>query len=248
MTGNTFAGLTCVYCGLQPSTTDDHVFAKKFFLETRRQNLPQVPACASCNAAKSKFENELMVILPFGGRHADARENLERLAARRVAKNRRLQRQLVSGSSRVWIQDGGFYQRTTALPLNWEKVEKLFALIAKGLTWYHWRVLIGADCFASAHTLQGTAKAQFVRMMRQRTAAQMNVNLGGGTFLYHGAQGIDNLCVTIWEFSIYGGLRAMGPRGIIDGEIKISAMTGPSRVLQRAELKAGWLSGTRLHV
>ncbi len=248
MTGNTFAGLTCVYCGLRQSTTDDHVFAKKFFLETRRQDLPQVPACAACNAEKSRLEHELTAVLPFGGRHADAAENLERLAARRMVGNRRLQRALASGSSKVWIRAGGVYQRTLAVPLNWKKVERLFGFIARGLAWYHWKVLVGSDCFASAHTLQGTTKAQFAKMMGQRAAARVNANLGNGTFLYQGAQGTDNPRVTVWEFSIYGGLRAAGPRGVIEQEMNIGAMTGPSRVLQQAELKASWLGGTRLHV
>jgi hypothetical protein len=32
---------------------------------------------------KGRLESKLMVILPFGGRHADAVDNLETLAARR---------------------------------------------------------------------------------------------------------------------------------------------------------------------
>ena len=34
-----------VYCGTRSATTNDHVFARKFFLEARRGHLPQVPAC-----------------------------------------------------------------------------------------------------------------------------------------------------------------------------------------------------------
>jgi hypothetical protein len=223
------------------------VFAKKFFLESQRQNLPQVPACATCNSLKSKLENELMIVLPFGGRHADASENLARLAARRVAKNRRMQRALASGSSKVWVRERGLYQRTTAVPLDWSKVERLFALIAKSLAWHHWKVLIGTDCFANAHALHGAAKIEFAKMMVQRAAARVNLDLGRGTFLYQGAQGVDNPCVTVWVFSIYGGLRASGPQSLIAGDMNIGAITGPKRVLQRAELKVRWLRGTRLH-
>ena len=79
MTGNKFAGKTCAYGCVRPSTTDDHVLAKGWFLEARRDGLPQAPACAECNGAKAKLESELMVVLPFGGRHADSRDNLSRL-------------------------------------------------------------------------------------------------------------------------------------------------------------------------
>lgn len=247
MTGNTFAGLTCVYCGLRPSTTDDHVFAKKFFLEPRRQNLPQAPACAFCNLAKGAIEHELLAVLPFAGRHIDASENLARLAARRLAKNLRQKRALASGTSPVWLRDGSLYKRTIAVPMDWVKLEKLFALIARGLAWHHWNVLIGPDCFSNAHILQGTTKAQYTRMQGQRAAARVDANLGAGTFIYRGAQATDNPTITIWEFSIYRGLRATNRRGPIEEEIKVGAMTGPLRVLQRGELKASWLGGTRLH-
>jgi 5-methylcytosine-specific restriction endonuclease McrA len=39
----------CAYCGA-PVNTADHVFARSFFPETLRADLPQVVACAPCNA------------------------------------------------------------------------------------------------------------------------------------------------------------------------------------------------------
>ena len=85
MTGNKFAGKTCAYVCVRPSTTDDRVLAKGWFLEALRDRLPQAPACAECNGAKAKLESELMVVLPFGGRHADSRDNLSRLGCKRRA-------------------------------------------------------------------------------------------------------------------------------------------------------------------
>jgi hypothetical protein len=39
----------CVYCATQLATTEDHVFARGFFVEACRDNLPKVPACQPCN-------------------------------------------------------------------------------------------------------------------------------------------------------------------------------------------------------
>jgi hypothetical protein len=51
-----FAGQTCVYCGLLPATSADHVFSRQFFLVERRDNLPKVPACDRCNNLKGTLE------------------------------------------------------------------------------------------------------------------------------------------------------------------------------------------------
>jgi hypothetical protein len=82
-----FNDKTCVYCATQPATTEDHVFARGFFVETRRDKLPKVPACQPCNQVKSGLEHYLATVLPFAGRHADAPASLPTprglLAARR---------------------------------------------------------------------------------------------------------------------------------------------------------------------
>lgn len=75
----------CVYC-LARAEGDDHVIARQFFVERRRADLPKVAACRACNNEKSKLEQYLTGILPFAGRHQDARENMGRLPAR-IAKN-----------------------------------------------------------------------------------------------------------------------------------------------------------------
>lgn len=72
-----YKGKICVYCVEAESTSTDHVFARKFFLETDRAGLPQVPSCDPCNRAKATLEHYLASVLPFGARHSGARDNLE---------------------------------------------------------------------------------------------------------------------------------------------------------------------------
>ena len=51
-----FRGKLCIYCLRDPSTsTGDHVFAREFFPESERADLPKVPACEACNNKKSKL-------------------------------------------------------------------------------------------------------------------------------------------------------------------------------------------------
>jgi len=130
-----FRGLPCVYCGAL-ATTDDHVIAAKFFLEPQRGNLPEVPACERCNNEKSHLEDYLMVVLGFGAMHQDAAANLATLVARRLENNLKLKRDLAAG----YDASGG-----AAIPFDHEKLEKLFAMIAQGLAWHHWGVLLRPD-------------------------------------------------------------------------------------------------------
>src|SRR3989304_4598934 len=101
MSARQFRGMRCVYCRDQPGTTADHIFSRQLFLIRNRAYIPQVPACQKCNNEKSKLENDLTAILPFGGLHADAHENLVELVPKRLAKNLRLHRELYAGRSRV---------------------------------------------------------------------------------------------------------------------------------------------------
>lgn len=206
--GKKFANMVCVYCGARPSTrTGDHVFARKFFPMKRRDNLPKVPACKPCNNEKSELERYLTAVLPFGGRHPDASANLADNGPRRLARNRALGRRLAAGMSRVWTQEGGVYVRAYALPFEPEMLTTLFELIAKGLAWHHWRLILPPDAGAFAITLTGAGERLLASKM---PPAEMRVsdNLGGDAFSYEGVRASDNL--TYWMFSVYGGLKLGG--------------------------------------
>lgn len=59
------------YCGQQGvSSTADHVLCRKFFAVEDRANLPIVPACESCNNAKSELELYACTVMPFAATHS----------------------------------------------------------------------------------------------------------------------------------------------------------------------------------
>jgi hypothetical protein len=138
--GKGFKGKTCVYCATAPAATMDHVFAREFFLVDRRANLPKVPACTACNGAKSQLEHYLTAVMPFGGRHADGLTHLSGMVPGRLARNQKLARQLSAGLSSVIVP--GRETPAMTVPIDPDKVGGLFALIAKGLVWHHWQVLL----------------------------------------------------------------------------------------------------------
>jgi hypothetical protein len=228
-----YKGKLCVYCSRRESTTGDHVFAREFFLPSQRNNLPQVPSCGQCNNGKSRIEHYLTTLLPFGGRHPDARENLATLVPGRLAHNTPLRRHLMETRVDAWLSDGGIYQHTMGVRIDASALEQLFALIVRGLVWYHWKVH-----FTDEHAIKVTVLSQAgTRLFEQQfcgmtVAQRIAANLGNGTVCYEGMQGVDCQQLTVWRMDVYGGLMLCGdPQApdAIGGQIGV--VTGPRGVL-----------------
>jgi hypothetical protein len=216
-----FRGKLCAYCGKVPATSDDHVIAREFFLDTHRANLPKAPSCNLCNNKKSKLELYLTAVLGFGARHEDAMVNLRTMVSRRLDKNARLRKSLVDNFTGEKV------------PLECGRVEELFLLIAKGLLWHHWQGILGADDCAAATVLQDQGAVGFqYAIARLKPRSRVSANLGEGTLVYEGIQTIDTPTSTIWRFLVYGGLR-FGDSRTSNAASLIFAITGPRSLLPR---------------
>jgi len=232
-----FAGETCVYCALQPATTADHVFSRQFFVVKQRDNLPQVPACQGCNNAKSRLEHYLTAVLAFGGRHADAAENLTTLVPRRLEENQALHRRLEAGLVQPDAEAGS----PMTISFEPEKLNALFGYIAKGLAWHHWGVRIGHDSAVWAGLLSGGGETLFEHLFGHNCKERVTANLGDGTFRYQGAQSGENPQMTIWRFSLYGGALFSGdPEAPEEFNSVVGAVTGSAALIDRfVRLAAG---------
>jgi hypothetical protein len=205
---NRFKGKTCIYCAVPKSSEDgDHVVCRQFFLERHRGDLPKVPACKLCNGRKGSLELYLTTVMLFGGRHADATESLASLAPKRLGGNRRLAREIAEGIEYTAPIDSSGRPSMTA-PFDSEKLRELYEMIARGLAWHHWLLMLPPETvnvygwFASS---EGTAIFDqiFAHNARRRVTRQIK-----GAFLYDGAQAKDPEQFTIWRMSLYGAAMA----------------------------------------
>ncbi|MDD3182308.1 MAG: HNH endonuclease [Alphaproteobacteria bacterium] len=205
--GKGYKNKTCVYCGREGcSETADHVVAREFFLKSQRANLPKVPSCAKCNGEKSSLEHYLTTVLPFGGRHADATTNLSEMVPQRLEKNAKLRRHLISEKGRIWSEEAGLLLPHMTLPIDSDKLNQLFCYIIKGLIWHHWGLLLPCDYFIGASSLTKEGESFFLDLFNKNPRREVNVSLGKGTFKYEGRQGTDDPYITLWRFTIYGGV------------------------------------------
>jgi hypothetical protein len=211
MASKKFKNKPCVYCGeLNASETADHIFAKRFFLPHQSNNLPKAPACQICNNKKSNLEKYLTAILPFGAMHTDAAINLGTMVQKRLDKNVPLQRQLSEGLKKEWCIKKGILFPQMTLPIDNHKLNELFRYITKGLIWYHWEVILTLEHFVDAGTLTISEENIFCNMFNMNTKKRVSIDLADGTFKYEGVQGIDCPQISLWKFTIYGGLKLCG--------------------------------------
>lgn len=226
-----FRDKICVYCGCENSVTGDHVFARALFLKTRRANLPKVPACAPCNRRKAELEHYIATVLPFGGRHNDALTNLSRMVPKRLAKNAILRSFLQNRMERIWTQEKQLLVPTTAIPLDWSIFEQWFVFLVKGLAWHHWKVLIEPECSADVVALTRHGEQFFKKFQTMRVAERICQDFGAGTISYQAVQGIDNPKISVWEFSIYGGVKFGGDSDVPRQEAsKVGVLVGPKEL------------------
>ncbi|WP_186192480.1 HNH endonuclease [Burkholderia gladioli] len=142
-----YKGKTCVYCARPgESSTGDHVVARSFFSVDERDNLPQVPTCATCNSTKSALETYLTALLPQGARHRDDVADYWTESRRRIDKNKKLYRELQAGAAIYKRVDGmGKPVTETTIPIDSLKLLELSKYIAKGLLFHHWQVIVPKD-------------------------------------------------------------------------------------------------------
>jgi hypothetical protein len=205
-----FKGKTCVYCASNPSTTADHVFAREFLPVRERDSLPKVPACDACNRTKSTHEHYLTSVLPFGGRHADAKDNLTAMVPPRLKKNQKLHKELSESQTNVLIREGGLLVPTTAIAVDGVRVLNLCEYITKGLLFHHFGVILDAAHDVRALSITEAGEALFVKLKGQNAAERIEGNLGNGALVYDGAQGVDDAQFSVWRLQLLGGLTMSG--------------------------------------
>jgi len=231
MSARRFRGMVCVYCSERPAYTGDHVFARSFFLERTRADLPQVPTCEPCNLRKADLERYLTTVLPFGGIHADAHANLVELVPRRLTNNLRLARELDGGRRPIWVRDSAAVYVGMTIPVDPEQVVALFAMVGRALAWFHWQTYLASEHDADALMLTPFGQHYFDRLFGMNARERVQRDLANGAVSYRGVQAVDTPQLTLWRITFYGGMLFSGDPTAPEATTReIAIITGPRRL------------------
>ena len=223
-----YRGKTCVYCGVGGiSETRDHVLARQFVLVERRRGLPLVPACKACNTTKSELERYLTIVLPFGGRHSDARENLSTMVPKRLANNPGLHAELAAGAAPQWVPTpSGRWQYASAIHIEADRLAAWLSYLTLGLMWHHWEIIAAGRVTTETFLPQDGLRSPLEQALTAKAARRVPaVFIGGGVLDYEGALAFGDQIYAIWRFTIYGGLQLAGADGRERGSTHYVAVT-----------------------
>jgi len=223
-----YRGQKCPYCTHGISDSDEHVLARKFFVVEDRGNLPKAPACKRCNNLKSELERYALEVLPFGARHHAAQMTMATEVPRRLAQNLAQLRAMKHGLGQAWVQErpDGIIMPTMTVPVDAARLKALFVYIVKGLLWYHWKVYLDPSDHVDLVFLTGEGNHRFREDFGRVDGEVTERDFGKGTIAYRGIQDRTFPKVTVWQFSILGGVCLVSGDPADGASSTIAAFTG----------------------
>ncbi|WP_321495047.1 hypothetical protein [uncultured Desulfobacter sp.] len=227
----------CAFCRNERSFTGDHIFPRKFFAEKDRNNLPQAPVCKRCNVKKSKLELYISTVLPFGGHHYNALDELSNQVPKRLNKNHKLHQEIRTSQQNIYYRtENGSTIKAMAIDFDSENIYEFSRYAVKGLMWKHW-----GKYLPLSHSVKAFSPSEKGVLFTEKlfssiqTDLTVDVRLGIDTIKYSGKmQNYDENDISVWKIYFFGGIQvAFKSEAVIVPDSYISVITGPPELLDR---------------
>jgi len=200
----------CVYCGLKPGTTDDHVLPRCLFAPMARRDMIKVPACLQCNNVKKSLDDDWLRDLLAAD--ADAHPALSQFARDKffsaVAQNKsalgRTLRETMRWEAR-YTSRGIYLGHYPTSTIDGERVTTLFSRIVQGLYYHALKRRLPAICTYEVARLDGLHGGEVVNSLL-RAGGNGPHSLGGdgaGCVYMYGAE---DASVTHWVLWFYNSI------------------------------------------
>lgn len=125
------------------------------------------------------------------------------------------------------------------IPVDPQQITALFALVARGLAWFHWKTYLAPEHDADALMLTPFGQQYFDRLFAMNSRDWVQQDLGNGAVTCRGVQAVDTPQLTLWRVTFYGGLLFAGdPAAPAETTREIAAFTGPRRLVAMLSQRA----------
>jgi len=156
------------------------------------------------------------------------------MVPKRLAKNVKLHQTLRDNWTKAWSKEAGVYVRTSAVPIGSADIELFFGYVARGLLVFHWGVYLRPEDSVTVLALAEAGEEYFDGLLQMGAKNRIRADLGRGTFIYEGAQGVDLDQTSVWRVQIYGGARFGDPADPGHTASQIGIFTGPAAAGQQS--------------
>jgi hypothetical protein len=172
-----------------------------------------------------------MAVFPFGAADPVGGEMLRTKTKQRLAKDRRLLREIQEGKEDVlYVGSDGTQHKTLAIPFDWRRSFELFEMLILGLLWHHCRSPLpdtySVRLLALTEPGLGWFRGSVLALSPDKYQEMM---LAGGAFSYRFTHNAEDAFLSAWILDVYGSLNICASTE--DGRLLrvfVAALTGPA--------------------
>jgi hypothetical protein len=199
----------CVYCGIVPATTMDHVVPKCLFVPPLPSDMVTVPACKGCNQKKALNDPFLRDLLVMDLQCADfpIAKGLRTGKVMRAAKKNRSEvvRSIVKNARpKPMYTNGGLYLgHYPSIPLDGDRMDEIFQTIVRGLYYKLRLIRLPDNCVFEISRVDPLHIQEAIRDMEGiKAVGPLRI---GEVFRCYVTYAIDNDHTTAWLLGFMGG-------------------------------------------
>ncbi len=199
----------CVYCGIEPPTTMDHVVPKCLFIPPLPQEMVTVPVCAGCNQKKALNDPFLRDVLVMDLQCADfpIAKELRQGKVMRAAKTKRSEvAHSIARKARpkpLYTNGGLYLGHYPSIPLDGERMDEIFKTIVRGLYYKLRSIRLPDDCIFEINRVDPVHVQDAVRDMEAiKAVGPLRI---GEVFICYVTHATDDDHTTAWLLGFMGG-------------------------------------------
>lgn len=167
--------MMCVYCGIRPGRTRDHVPPQNLFPKPKPVNMVTVPCCKECQMIFKKDEDVFMAWITFGpaGESTAGKLLWEQKLKRTYKKDSGVKKVITRSFSQVSMKTpGGIYLgERLAISIDPERKNNVLRKIVRGLFWVEYKERLPEDVPIEIYGIKGTGSPieELITKTRQAT-------------------------------------------------------------------------------
>ena len=198
------ASKICAICGINDTTSFDHIPPECIFVKPLPQNRIKIPACDRCNTGRAEIDEKFKAYLSINVNNPEipSTKLFSNEALKTVIHNKRLFKEIIANSKPVMLFKNNLYLPNYLL-VNWDTrvFNTEIEYITRGLYFYHFKEILGSN--ASVKPI--IPKKYPEKLVDVVDLFNFN-QIGGEQFSYIFGRAIEHKYHSIWFYQFYNTL------------------------------------------